>query len=72
VNNLTTAYIENYNGYGNGSLPAEGSYNASWNGITATTGSSPVPEPTTIISGAMLLLPFGVGAVRFFRKQRAA
>jgi hypothetical protein len=33
---------------------------------------SSVPEPATIISGAILLLPFGLGAVRFFRKQRAA
>lgn len=32
----------------------------------------PVPEPTTIIAGALLLLPFGTGAVRFFRKKHAA
>jgi hypothetical protein len=38
--------------------------------MTVINGAAPVPEPKTIISGAMLLLPFGMGAVRFFRKQR--
>jgi hypothetical protein len=31
-----------------------------------------VPEPNTIIAGALLLLPFGMSTVRFLRKQRAA
>jgi hypothetical protein len=31
-----------------------------------------VPEPTTVIAGAMLLLPFGLNTVRLLRKQRAA
>ena len=31
-----------------------------------------VPEPTTIISGMMLLLPFGAGAMRKLRGNRAA
>jgi len=31
-----------------------------------------VPEPTTIISAAMLLLPFGASTLRFIRKNRAA
>ena len=31
-----------------------------------------VPEPTTIISGMMLLLPFGAGAMRKLRGSRAA
>jgi hypothetical protein len=37
-----------------------------WNNTT------PVPEPTTIIAGALLLLPFGASTVRFLRKSRAA
>jgi hypothetical protein len=32
---------------------------------------SSVPEPTTIISGALLLLPLGVSTIRRLRKQRA-
>ena len=31
-----------------------------------------VPEPTTMIVGALLLLPFGASTVRFLRKNRAA
>jgi len=31
--------------------------------------SSPVPEPSTFISGALLLLPFGAGAFRLARKS---
>jgi len=31
---------------------------------------TPIPEPTTMIAGALLLLPFGASTVRFFRKQR--
>lgn len=31
-----------------------------------------VPEPTTMIAGALLLLPFGVSTIRILKKQRAA
>jgi hypothetical protein len=31
-----------------------------------------VPEPTTIIAGALLLLPFGASTVRILRKNRTA
>lgn len=31
-----------------------------------------VPEPTTMIAGALLLLPFGASTLRFFRKNRTA
>jgi hypothetical protein len=33
---------------------------------------TPVPEPTTMIAGALLLLPFGASTLRFFRRNRAA
>ena len=33
---------------------------------------TPVPEPTTMLAGALLLLPFGVSTLRFVRKNRAA
>jgi choice-of-anchor C domain-containing protein len=32
----------------------------------------PVPEPTTFIAGALLLLPFGVSTLRILRKNREA
>lgn len=31
---------------------------------------TPVPEPTTMIAGAMLLLPFGASTLRFMRNKR--
>jgi hypothetical protein len=34
--------------------------------------NAPVPEPTTVIAGALLLLPFGATALRMLRKNRAA
>jgi hypothetical protein len=33
---------------------------------------TPIPEPTTMIAGALLLLPFGASTLRFLRKNRAA
>ena len=41
---------------------------------TTATGNiqAPVPEPSTIVAGALLLLPFGVGVVRSLRKDRTA
>jgi hypothetical protein len=34
--------------------------------------AAPVPEPTTIIAGALLLLPFGASALRILRKKQTA
>jgi hypothetical protein len=33
---------------------------------------TPVPEPTTLIAGALLLLPFGASTLRVLRRNRAA
>ena len=33
---------------------------------------APVPEPTTCIAGALLLLPFGASTLRMFRRNRTA
>ena len=46
----------------------------SWS--TANAGSTlvpvpaPVPEASTVMAGALMLLPFGIGAVRSLRKER--
>jgi len=42
-----------------------GTYTADWS-------NTPVPEPTTIVAGAMLLLPFGLSGLRMLRKSRMA
>ena len=33
---------------------------------------TPIPEPTTMIAGALLLLPFGASTLRFLRRGRVA
>ena len=40
--------------------------------VVQVQGVSPVPEPTTMVAGAMLLLPFGFSTLRMFRKSRTA
>jgi hypothetical protein len=37
-----------------------------------TVGAYEVPEPTTMIAGVLLLLPFGATTLRMLRKKRAA
>ena len=39
-------------------------------GGTAT--ATPVPEASTVVAGALMLLPLGVGAIRALRKERAS
>jgi len=38
----------------------------------ATADLAPIPEPTTVMAGALMLLPFGIGAIRSLRKDRTA
>jgi hypothetical protein len=38
----------------------------------AVASDVPVPEPTTVIAGALLLLPFGASTIRILRKKIAA
>jgi hypothetical protein len=40
--------------------------------ISITPTPAPVPEASTMLAGALMLLPFGVGAIRSLRKERAA
>jgi len=39
--------------------------------INATFLFTPVPEPTTLVAGALLLLPFGVSTLRMLRRRTA-
>ncbi len=36
----------------------------------ATITPAPVPEASTMVAGALMLLPFGIGAIRSLRKER--
>jgi hypothetical protein len=40
--------------------------------IPGNGNSTPVPEASTVMAGALMLLPLGVGAIRALRKERAA
>jgi hypothetical protein len=60
-------------------LPYGGGYAEQANGdyihgraVTLTITPAPVPEPTTMIAGALLLLPFGASTLRMLRKSRTA
>jgi hypothetical protein len=35
-------------------------------------GVSPVPEPTTLAAGAVLLVPFAISSIRFLRRRSPA
>ena len=39
---------------------------------TAYWSNTPVPEPTTMVAGALLLVPFGMSALRLLRKKQTA
>jgi len=43
-----------------------------FNDMMVTFTALPVPEPTTLIAGALLLLPFGASTLRILRKSRVA
>jgi hypothetical protein len=45
---------------------------ASGGGSFPFTGTIAVPEPATMVAGALLLLPFGASTIRFVRKNRLA
>jgi hypothetical protein len=49
-----------------------GPYRTSFSGSIAPGELAAVPESSTIIAGALLLLPFGASTIRFFRKNRRA
>jgi hypothetical protein len=56
-------------------LANRGTAPAALRGLVSTTGQNyvvPVPEPATMIAGALLLLPFGASTLRILRKNRAA
>ena len=50
----------------------EGALSGSVDINSITVGAYEVPEPTTMIAGALLLLPFGASTIRKFRKTRTA
>jgi len=58
---------------GNGINNPAGPYGTTpWGAVIGDVSLTPVPEPTTIISGVLMLLPFGASTLRILRRNRAA
>jgi len=66
-NSLGVANVVNWGG-GN---PPAGGYLQPERAMTATFQVTAVPEPTTMIAGALLLLPFGASTLRMLRRRTA-
>jgi hypothetical protein len=47
-----------------------GTTTASYSGSVSSAAVSAVPEPSTLVAGSLMLLPFGVGALRGLRKHK--
>ena len=76
IANPATAFLPNgelavfFGGYSDDNNMA-GADNYEISGVMDLT-ATPVPEPTTMIAGALLLLPFGASTLRMLRKTRTA
>lgn len=67
---FTSAYGPTLGGAtGNDGVPSV-SWSAASPGGSPVVVPAPVPEASTIMAGALMLLPFGIGAVRSLRKER--
>ena len=49
-----------------------GTTTSSYSGAISSVDVSGVPEPSTLVAGALLLLPFGVSTIRILRKNKQA
>ena len=59
----------------NGDITQQDGNPGGWFGVRANDlriSGTPVPEPTTLIAGALMLLPFGASTLRILRRNRAA
>jgi hypothetical protein len=62
-------YLSTQSG-GNGTWPVVAFIQGYGGSAFTSTLAAPVPEPTTVIAGALLLLPFGASTLRMLRKNR--
>jgi hypothetical protein len=73
---LAASQLVGFNSYfgptsGSGSL-LDGAAPSPWSDNSGGTPIPvPVPEASTVMAGALMLLPFGIGAIRSLRKERA-
>jgi hypothetical protein len=53
-----------------GLFAGSGTQIVSYSGSISSAGVSAVPEPSTVVAGIMLLLPFGISTLRILRKHK--
>jgi len=53
-----------------GLFAGTGTQSVSYSGSISSAASTAVPEPSTVVAGALLLLPFGVSTLRILRKHK--
>jgi hypothetical protein len=76
ANSDTVSYTSLFGPILGGGSANDGAPSVSWS--VANPGASPIPDPapvpeaSTIMAGALMLLPLGIGAVRAIRKERTA
>ena len=63
--------LSGFNGNLNGLTDVSFQYGTALNEPNIT-GTTPVPEASTVIAGALLLLPLGASALRILRRNRVA
>lgn len=56
----------------NGTLGNISDVQFGWGTTPTYTPGTPVPEPTTMVAGALLLLPFGASTIRVLRRNKSA
>jgi hypothetical protein len=79
---VNTTIAQLANSWLNSGAPLWAGFNSTWWAEQSSTGYgdvqslmgpvSAVPEPTTVVAGLLLLLPFGASTLRTFRRTRAA
>jgi len=68
--NTTVFVLDNYTGNLSEIDWVGFQYGTAWGGTSGGDSLIPVPEPTTMIAGALLLLPFGASTIRILRRKK--
>ena len=68
----TVSFTSSYGPGLNGGRGNDGSPSVAWSTTPGSLVAAPVPEASTVMAGALMLLPFGIGAIRSLRKDRTA
>lgn len=70
-NTLNAGYVLAWEDLTAGPGPLGYNGDSDYNDVLVTMTAQPIPEPTTVIAGGLLLLPFAASTLRFFRRSIA-